>query len=161
MWKAVPNIQIFVTSKFGQIDILDPNVTLSSHFPKDYILKRLVRIHSKQPFDKKRCIMTKSAASSSPTIVDTYLILIPITVTNDGEQINRTSEYIDPNDLIYIIDLMRPIENEEHDEKVAMVKNINSSLLNNEDMDSSSSSPSIAREFRMVNDIPIERQTNI
>ena len=84
--------------------------------------------------------MTKSAVSSSPTIVDTYLILIPITVTNDGGKVKLTSEYIDRNDLIYIIDLMRQIENEEYDEKVAMVQKINySSILNNEDMDSSTS----------------------
>ncbi len=115
-----------MTSRFDKIDITNPDVKISSRLPNDYILKRLVPIHLKKPFNDKRCIVTRSAKASPATIIDTYLVLIPITIRN-SEKLKQAFEYFGADDLTYRNDLLRQIGLEENDEKAAIIRKINRS----------------------------------
>jgi hypothetical protein len=147
VWNTIPDIQIFVTSKFDEIDITNSNVKISGRLPNDYILKRLVPIHPRNPFNDKRCIVTKSAKTSPATIIDTYLILIPIAIRN-SDKLKRVFEYFGADDLMYINDLVRQIGLEENDERASLIRKINHSpVLDNDDIDSSISSLPTSRKF--------------
>lgn len=158
MWNTYPNIQIFVTTKFDDVDITDPNVKISNRLSNDYIFKRLVPVHPKKPFNDKRYIVTRSATPSPATIIDTYLLLIPIDISNETKVIQTLKpalEYFDGDDFTYIKDLMRRIVLEEINERVSTVRNIDHPLvLNNDDNDSSSSSIPTSRNCSIETNIP-------
>lgn len=139
MWNTTPDIQVFVTSRFDQVDTTNPDVKISSRLPNDYILKRLVPVYPRNPFDdkNKRSIVTISASAPSATITDTYLVLIPIT-TGNSKKLKRTSEYFDVDDLTYINDLMQQIRLEEDEEKAEIIRRLDpSSILHKGDIESS------------------------
>ncbi|UJR28727.1 hypothetical protein I4U23_009956 [Adineta vaga] len=151
IWRTVPNVQILAMARFNGTDVTDRNISFMDHLPREYVLKRLLAVHEKQPFGERRSItaVTRTGSSLNKNI---YLILIP-TLDEDEHPYEQSSEYFPQAELEYIRKILFAIQTEETEEQARIIQELNppSAYNDNDDDDknntcsSSSSSLSLPR----------------
>lgn len=148
IWKTTPFIQVLVMARFGNADVADPNVQLFDHLTHEYVLKRLVPVSPKRPYNGRRSISAKTTTVGEPLkTVNTNLILIPAAIP-DKWKWKIVKEYFPAEELRYVNRIISGIQSEETEEQEkSLVANDypcspNNDNINNQDNNSSSSASS-------------------
>jgi hypothetical protein len=135
MWGTDP-MQVLFFGTLDKTDINDPKFQYES-LSKDYIRRRLLPIFPIEELDGRRAIITKSKTNRPATIVDSYLVLIPVIVVVDRNTYwsEITDEFIEKDDLDYINKLLLEILLEENEEQTQNIRNLCTSNNDDEDND--------------------------
>jgi hypothetical protein len=159
IWKTTPFIHVLVMARFSNADVADPNVQLFDNLTHEYVLKRLVPVSPKIPYNGRRSISARTTAVCEPLkIVDTNLILIPAAVP-DKWKCKIVKEYFPVEELRYVNRIISEIQSEETEEQEkSLVANDylrspkNDNINNQDDNSSSSASSSIPKTRRELVD---------
>ena len=159
IWKTIPFIQVLVMARFSNADVADPNVQLFDHLTHEYVLKRLVPVSLKRPYNGRRSISAKTTVVGEPLkTVNTNLILIPAAIP-DKWKWKIVKEYFPAEELRYVNRIISGIQSEETEEqeKSLVANNYpcspkNDNINNHDNNSSSSASSSIPKTRRELVD---------
>ncbi|CAF0898774.1 unnamed protein product [Adineta ricciae] len=164
IWRTSPFVQVLVMSRFDGVDVTDVNNHFMDHLPRDYVLKRLIAVHDKEPLGNRRTI--KAAGKETPLItINTYLVLIP-TMDEDTSPYKQSNECFPTEELQYIYSILLQIHNEENEEQMRMLQQshplpaYNSNDDVNKDEDRSSSNSSLPIPRRQIHFVEIDVNKN-
>ena len=124
IWKINPTIQVLVISRFSNVNVADPSVRLFNDLSHQYVIKRLVPVFPKPPYDGKRSIHVVAMNSGeSVKTINTNLILIPVNVPKNWKY-RKATEYLPVTELNYVNDLIRQINIDDSLEQAKTIQSI-------------------------------------
>jgi len=123
VWNTVPNTDVIVTSKSGDVKVDDPNIILYKILPNEYVLKSFLPVYPKDALNRRTPTRAITNESRLLTISNTYLILIPIVIEDENESKQLVPKYFSREDLSYINFLLLKIAIEESEEKAKAIEN--------------------------------------
>jgi hypothetical protein len=119
----------------------------SASYSTEYIRRRLLAVHPRKPYGGRRSIRSISKTNHHPTIVNAYLLLIPVTVDKRTIKWNKlVAEFFDQDDLMYIKSILYELLVEEDQQKTGAIKNIHHSSTS-KDKDDEDSLPRTRSSF--------------
>ncbi len=97
----------------------------SASYSTEYICRRLLAVHPREPYGGRRSIRSISKTNHPPTIINTYSLSIPVTVDKTATKPNKlVAEFFDQDDLMYIKSILFELLVEEDQQKIELIKNI-------------------------------------
>lgn len=113
IWKTTPLLQVLAFSKFGHVNIFDPNYLYYNTYSSKYVTNKIIPVSPKPSFEKRRAIEVRAKNGTSDIkTINTYLILI-LYVPEGEIDWKYANEYLITEDLSYINNTLFEIALEE------------------------------------------------
>lgn len=124
IWKNKPTIKVLVMSRFSNVNVADSTIRLFNDLSHQYVVKRLIAVFPKPPYDGKRSIHVAAMNSGeSVKTIDTNLILIPVNVPQKWKY-KKSTEYLPVTELNYLNDLIRQIDIDDSLEQAKTIQSL-------------------------------------